>query len=499
MCATKIKSKPQVYSRPRSVKAYSIYHVLHQYQTTSLHVRPISWSDQHAKIFKVEWDHLERSQHPTPNITLPTIDTPQNVIELSQHLSTLFTTRETTPYSDLSCVMSILWRLFPDRHPTVESRPDSLLPFWLGGRPNNSAVKLQAVWELSDNPEVNDCSFSTESTMPFDSESTSVADTASFGGINDDEAIKEKESPKYHARPVMAYVSRDRLNLLRHGMFRIPAGPKRCANMPVINLHRKRAIKLRPAIPDEDMYLAAAFISMAQRYFYPRVIGSEKSFDPEQIRPFEDVKLRILVSDAASEDFIVYTTTVTKELLSALHNPRTLVMPGYGPLSAMSSLKITTQHVAARPIYGLRERLGKALGDVFGESFGEFPGIETELWGEDSTLAQSIINQARPPWGANPRPSINTARNQEQLVRRQLKLKATPGLKRRASERERAMRKDDTENKSRHEPLVLPFPPMPEGQEQKAPPSLKRKEGDGMSELHEEETVRVKRRRSMAL
>ncbi|KAL1886929.1 hypothetical protein Cpir12675_006843 [Ceratocystis pirilliformis] len=496
-----VNPRPHAYLRLRSVKAYTLYHILYQYQTTSLHVRPISWSDQHAKAFRVQWNHLSRSTHPTPEPAPPNVGSHHNALELSHYLPMFFSVKDMNPHNDLSCMMTIMWRLFPDRHPLVESRPDTLLPFWLAGRPHLSAVKLQAIWQLADSPEANDCSFSTESTVPFDSEAASDVESASSSRANDDDnsaKTSKDESPKYHARPVLGYVSRDRIHSLRHGMFRIPLGPKRCSNMPVINLHRKKAMKLRPAVPDEDMYIAASFIAMAQRFFYPRVSNIEREFDPEQIRPFEDVKLRIMVSDATTDDFIVYTTTVTKELLTALHNPRTGVMPGYGPLSAMDSLRISTQHVASRPVYGLRERLGKALGDVFGESFGAFPSHETEAWAEDSVIAQPLT-QIRPPWGPTAGQPIIMPRSQEQLVRKQLKLKGMtappplPNLQRRVSEHEQLMRREEVERK-RHELLVLPFPPMPEGEGQLTSPKRK---SDAIET--DEEVPRAKRRRSMAL
>jgi hypothetical protein len=103
---------------------------------------------------------------------------------------------------------------------------------------------------------------------------------------------------------------------------------------------------------------------------------------PEQGIPpwpdFHDLKLRILTGDSDTSEFIVYTGYINKEFLKKFHDP--FKAPANDEDAAVSGLKIEYTGVPIWPTLGLRERLGKALGQ---EVVGEFNPDEIETWEKD--------------------------------------------------------------------------------------------------------------------
>ncbi|KAF5973463.1 hypothetical protein FBULB1_8288 [Fusarium bulbicola] len=93
---------------------------------------------------------------------------------------------------------------------------------------------------------------------------------------------------------------------------------------------------------------------------------------------FHDIKLKILTYDTDASEFIVYTGHITKEFLEKFHDP--FKAPLGDDDAVVSGLKIEYTRVSIWPILGLRERLGKALGQ---EIVGMFNPDEIETWEKD--------------------------------------------------------------------------------------------------------------------
>lgn len=94
---------------------------------------------------------------------------------------------------------------------------------------------------------------------------------------------------------------------------------------------------------------------------------------------FHDLTLRILTHDTDTAEFLVYTGYITKEFLEKFHDP--FKAPVSSDEESKSGINIEFTRVPIWPILGLRERLGKALGQ---DVVGEFDPTEIETWEADS-------------------------------------------------------------------------------------------------------------------
>ncbi|KAM6538358.1 hypothetical protein FALCPG4_000232 [Fusarium falciforme] len=103
---------------------------------------------------------------------------------------------------------------------------------------------------------------------------------------------------------------------------------------------------------------------------------------------FRDLKLRILTHDTDTSEFIVYTGYVTKDFLEKFHDP--FKAPPDDDDAEVTGIKIEYTRVPIWPILGLRERLGKALGQ---DVVGAFNPDEIETWEKRS--GEAIWRQAQ--------------------------------------------------------------------------------------------------------
>jgi hypothetical protein len=121
---------------------------------------------------------------------------------------------------------------------------------------------------------------------------------------------------------------------------------------------------------------------MAQKHFYPVTRKRESRMSPEQGIPpcpkFHDLNLWILTEDTETSELIVYKGNITKEFLERFHDP--FKAPADDGEVSVSGLKIEYTRVPIWPILGLRERLGKALGE---DVVGAFNPDEMETWEKD--------------------------------------------------------------------------------------------------------------------
>lgn len=127
-----------------------------------------------------------------------------------------------------------------------------------------------------------------------------------------------------------------------------------------------------------DPLIVCVFLGMAQRHFYAspiiqysnrRSLCPYRPFDHSSINPpFGDVKLRIVSYETAKPGsyetgaaFItVYTATVKRGFLERFHDPFAACLTNEG---RQEGLHIEYTHVSVWPVLGLRERMGRALGE----------------------------------------------------------------------------------------------------------------------------------------
>jgi hypothetical protein len=189
--------------------------------------------------------------------------------------------------------------------------------------------------------------------------------------------------------PMMCYIGRNQLASIRKNLFRVAPGPQNTVNTPVHRLQQLRARSLIPANLDHDAHLVGIFLAMAQRHFYaqpPPANRREMAWPPKKttMRPqFRDLKLRILTHDTETADFIVYTAEVTASFLSRFEDP--FKVPCIEDEGGCPGIRIQYTRVPIWPILGLRERLGKALGQ---DLVGAFDPNEIETWEEDAAQAK---------------------------------------------------------------------------------------------------------------
>ncbi|KAM5527767.1 hypothetical protein FOXYSP1_19640 [Fusarium oxysporum f. sp. phaseoli] len=310
----------------------SLYDIFQQHSGTALFVRPICWTDLHAQLLGVKWEEL------------PPCDTPQLQYPQPRHL------REG---------ISIL---LPDpMHPILSS--------------NAVKTTLMTLW-----PEA----FGEPHYLP--------EFHLYFGGLvyhQSQRGLTNPSTPHHSSLQIKAllstmicYVGKTQLASVRNNSFRLAFGPGRSWNEPVFRLQQLRARMLVPLNSDHDAHFVGLFLGMAQKHFYPSppITGRRDSrMSPEQGIPpcpnFHDLKLRILTHDTDTLEFIVYTGYITKEFLEKFHDP--FKAPLDDDDAAVSGLKIEYTRVPIWPILGLRERLGKALGQ---EVVGAFNPDEIKTW-----------------------------------------------------------------------------------------------------------------------
>jgi hypothetical protein len=183
---------------------------------------------------------------------------------------------------------------------------------------------------------------------------------------------------------MMCYIGKGQLDSIRKNMFRIIPGPEAQRNEPVYRLQQLRSKILIPDDPTEDVHLAGIFLGMAQRHFYGAATTSfRRNFRwapmETKTRPkFHDIKLRVLSHDNETAEFIVYTGHITAKFMKRFHRPHKAFYADDG--EELAGLTIEYTRVPIWPILGLRERLGKALGE---DIVGPFDPDVMETWEEE--------------------------------------------------------------------------------------------------------------------
>jgi hypothetical protein len=93
--------------------------------------------------------------------------------------------------------------------------------------------------------------------------------------------------------------------------------------------------------------------------------------------------MRILTHDTETSEFLVYTGHVMAKFLDRFYDPSSAFYDEDGTVAGM---KVEFTRVPIWPILGLRERLGKALGE---DIVGSFDSNHMETWEDDSSGSES--------------------------------------------------------------------------------------------------------------
>ncbi|KAK7413628.1 hypothetical protein QQX98_007491 [Neonectria punicea] len=354
----------------------SLYDLFYQHAGTSLFVRPICWTDLHAQLLGARWEELPPCDTPKP-VALPGsppskghLRPSHTIMTLSDSLTQILLPDAMHPILCSNAVKTVLMTLWPQPFNKPQYLPE--LHLYFGGRVYRDAVRAQIMWNFpSDESKSSYSSFRSVSTRPADSfNAPSHPSTPS-------------QSPA--SLPMVCYIGKSQLANIRRNLFRIAPGPGRSWNEPVYRLQQLRARLLVPSNSDHDAHFVGIFLAMAQKHFYPTPAPSSRRDSPmtskRDIPPcpnFQDVTLRILTHDTDTSDFIVYTAYVTKEFLQKFHDP--FKAPQGNDAVESSGIKIEYTRVPIWPILGLRERLGKAVGQ---DIVGKFDHEDIETWEKD--------------------------------------------------------------------------------------------------------------------
>jgi len=346
----------------------SLYDIMHDNSGISLYVVPICWTDLHSKLLGAQFQELPAVTKPVPDYV------PGRWLEPSKMARTITTElhvlckRDVLP-ARFICKNKAIKHIMSTFFPSTLSHPKTGadLDIYFGSRRFKKAIRVAVFWKTPNNV---DTSFDSAPTLP----ATSFAELAAING----DALNP---------PMLAYINRTQLALIRRNLFRVVPGPDNTPNEPVSRLQRLRSKMLHPANVDHDPYFVGALIAMAQSHFYVQTSSrssSQSSSDSRNgrkvrriVRPtkFHDVKVQIITHDEgndATPNFIVYTATVSASFLEQFLHPdkaASLKDAADGP-----GLNITQTPVPFWPILGLKERLSKALGrEVAGDPLFEDP------------------------------------------------------------------------------------------------------------------------------
>ncbi|KFA80429.1 hypothetical protein S40288_07048 [Stachybotrys chartarum IBT 40288] len=314
----------------------------------------------------------------------------KTIITLSEALTDICLPDKKGPLPSSNGVQTILRTLWPQAF--SESHLLAEIHLFFGDYVYRDVIEAQIMWDYpSSTPCSSYPSFQSVSTRPADSFDPSTV-PSSLGSTSTDQL------------PMLCYLGKDRLASIRNRLFRVPTGPSK-SNEPVRNLQQLRLKMLIPSNSDKDPYIVAMFLAMAQRHFYaapPPSSRRNSQWSPGNKRPqcpnFQDIKLKILTHEKEAAEFIVYTGHLSAKFLERFHNPRKVPTGEEG--SEPAGIKIEYTRVPIWPILGLRERLGKAMGEKI---VGAFDPNQIETWEEDGARSGDKRSRTAPAKGVKNR------------------------------------------------------------------------------------------------
>ncbi|KAL7926448.1 hypothetical protein ACQKWADRAFT_280307 [Trichoderma austrokoningii] len=374
----------RVVARRRRPQKGSLRDILRQNPGTSLFVRPIGWTDLHVSLLGVRFCELPACDTPRPcnqpgsPPTQGHMRPSPTITKLSDALTEVLLLSSGVPKSTSTAVKTVLMTLWPTAFAKWQLFPD--LNIYFGDKVYHDAVRVQALWNFPSHPSALS-SQSSVATIPA-------------------RPVSSSSSPPAHCTanlPMLCYIGKNQLASIRKCIFRVATGPDNNPNIPVQRLQQLRAKLLIPADADKDAHFVGIFLAMAQRHFYTppiRTLARESSLGLQRTVPrrpdFQDVKMRILTHDNETSEFLVYTGHVTAQFLDRFFDPSGAFYDEDGTIAGM---KVEFTRVPIWPILGLRERLGKALGE---DIVGSFDPDQMETWEDDSSASGSESRSSEP-------------------------------------------------------------------------------------------------------
>ncbi|KAI0385447.1 hypothetical protein F5Y04DRAFT_245862 [Hypomontagnella monticulosa] len=301
----------------------SIYDILHDHASVALYVHPLAWTDLHTQVLGCRF-----VRNPPPKITpASSYSRLENSVNI---LLRALTHPSTSARSRTDTLKILLETLFPHRL----SGTFSSLYMRCGNSKLTPTIECAAMWKV--NQELHSFSSATtwESDHPEDSKSELFVTSESFVTAPCD-------------TPILAFLDRRRLNFER--MFGRRPLQARPFDLIIQGLIKIRGAMLLPKIPDEDQYILATMLAMAQQHVYgnPMTGGG---FQPK------DVRVSVLTIADDDESFIVYNSIIPKGFLQMFDD---LSKAPQGN----SQVIIEYQQVPMAPTHDLHTRLGSALGE----------------------------------------------------------------------------------------------------------------------------------------
>ncbi|KAK3312789.1 hypothetical protein B0H66DRAFT_380727 [Apodospora peruviana] len=359
--------------RPAQPEPGSLYGIMRENAGISLYVLPICWTDVHTQLIGAQFQERPTIFKPVPEYVPGRWLEPSRIAKnLTTELHTLV--RDQPAAARAFCKNRAIKHVMATLFPGTLSRPKTgvELDMYFGTRIYRKAVRIPCLWKSPPS--------SLDITSSFDSVST--IPVTSFSRITPTPPESPSTSTEYAPnKPVLAYISRSQLSMIRQNLFRVVPGPNNSHNKPVAELQRLRSKMLMPKDISHDSYLVAIIIAMAQAHFYNDASyksssqeststpgGSSRRRKEKMFRMpppvFDDVKVQIITHDEGNDstpNFIVYTATVTAAFLERWMYPHKAPLSKEEMDKGAAGLKIDYTPVSFWPILGLRERLAKAL------------------------------------------------------------------------------------------------------------------------------------------
>ncbi|KAI3392980.1 hypothetical protein diail_4929 [Diaporthe ilicicola] len=382
----------------------SLYDILHENQGESLFIIPICWQDQHARLLGVKWDHDATIRRPVPDFNSMSSKYPPRPTRVATDLSRDLTTilaADPSPLQ-LTALKSVMSTLFPAA--LSRARSELNLEIRFGDQVLKRGVRVPLIWKQYD-----------QNSRSFDSASTKLASSygripgssqQSFASQNTD--WSRSSSQQWSDQPVLAFINRAHLHQVRSNLYRVMPGPNNSVNVPVDNLQKLRCKRLIPQNLDQDSYLVAIMLAIAQWQCYSQRSrnssrwSSQNSSQTSQAgheacipQPaFRDVPVKIITQDHHTAEFVIYNAVVTAVFLKRFACPSKA--PDLADVQT-DGLNINVTRVQIWPVLGLKERLAKALGpEIAGDlACHDTADTDIETWETEQERAFRLGNLKR--------------------------------------------------------------------------------------------------------
>ncbi|KAH8752299.1 hypothetical protein F5883DRAFT_433401, partial [Diaporthe sp. PMI_573] len=212
----------------------------------ALFITPIHWQDQHARLLGVQWNHLDTVRRPVPDLNFTSSKFPPRPTEVARGLTNDLATvlDSDTGTVKLAALKRVLSTMFPDT--LSKARSNLHMDICFGNAVFKSSVRVPLVWKQY-NSHVFDSDF-TELRDSYDRVSSSLQ-SASLSCTN---------------QPVLGFIDRTSLHQVRSNLYRPRPGPRKNANIPGDRLQKLLYERVKPQNADEDSYLVATTLAIAQ-------------------------------------------------------------------------------------------------------------------------------------------------------------------------------------------------------------------------------------------